>query len=149
MAHFAAHRNRGRIFEVEPAEDAHRIEGLEGHILGWVSIGFTGVIARSRARQGIGKIEGNHLGSVIRRSQADDFGMALGGLGQKIGVGMDQIRDPHAFAVSALAGMNDVAVEINGLLAVGQDGRDADLVAVLDLEIFKRAGYRLLIVVFR
>ena len=145
--HFPAHGNDRRVFEIISAEDAHGIEGLERDVLG------VGLIARSSilscACQRIGKIECNHLRRVVRRSQPDDFGVARRGLGQEIGIGMDEIGNAHAFAVGVLAGMENMAVEINGLLAVGQDGRDADLVAILNLEIFERAGHRFLVIVFR
>ena len=86
MAHFPAHSNHWRIFEVEPAEDAHRVEGLQRDILEIGLAGITHCMARSGAGQSIGKIEGDYLGSIVGRSQADDFGMARRRLGQKVGI---------------------------------------------------------------
>ena len=62
---------------------------------------------------------------------------------------MDDIADFHTIAISILAGAEDVAIEVNGFVAVRQDGRDVDLIAVGDRELFQRLVHRLLFVGFR
>ena len=102
------------------------------------AIGVRAVVPQSGRGQSLGEIEGNHLGSVVGGREANDFSMAHRRLGRKIAVRRDEVGDAHAFAVGVLAGMKNIAIEIDGLLTEGQDGRDADLVAILNLESFER-----------
>jgi len=149
MAHFAAHRNRGRIFEIVAAKDAHRVKGPEHDILFVVRARRIGGIRFRWCPQRVAQIEGDDLRRVVRRIQPDDLRMARGRLRQQVCIGMNKVGDPHAFAIGVLAGMKDVAVEINGLLAVGQQRRDANFVSILNFESFKSLGRVRLIVVLR
>ena len=50
---------------------------------------------------------------------------------------MNQVGELHSLAICVLARMKDVPIEINGLVRIRQDGRDSDLIAILDLEIIQ------------
>ena len=60
ISHLARDCNHGRIFEVEPSEDANNIKRLQDQIL---------VFASKR----IAQIEGEHLGREVRLGQADNL----------------------------------------------------------------------------
>ena len=69
----------------------------------------------------------------IGRHQAHDL-RAIRGFGQQVLIAAQHIVQAHAIAIRDSAGARDVAFDINHALAVGQDGGDADAIAIFDGE---------------
>jgi hypothetical protein len=61
---------------------------------------------------------------------------------------VDEVGDHHPVLVGILAGMENMTIEIDGLFAVGEDGRDPDLIVSLHVEIFKCLVNRFGVVAF-
>src|SRR6266700_235735 len=53
-------------------------------------------------------------------------------------VSSNQVLELHAIVIRVLAGMKNVAIQVDCLFAVRQDGRDMDFVAVLNVEVGER-----------
>lgn len=76
MAHLAAHRNHRRLFKIKAAEYPYRVERFQFQ---W-----------RFPRHDLGKVKGQHRGSVIGRAEANEFSMARGFREQFV-VGRNQI----------------------------------------------------------
>ena len=95
----------GARFEIEPAEYADGIEGLQ-------------LWGRRRIGQRGCQIEALDAGPEVGWIQADDFGVVSRRLGQKIVVRRQQIREPHPVVIRVAARTKYMALQINRLLVV-------------------------------
>ena len=75
--------------------------------------------------------------------------MAAGRLRQQIAVGVKQVGELHSIAIRVFAGMKNVPVEVYGFFGIRQDGRNPDLVPVLNFKIVESFIHRLLVIAFR
>ncbi len=79
--------------------------------------------------QDIGNVEVDSLRMKIGSNEANDFA-ASSGLGQQVLIAVKHIAEPHAVGVGHAARANDVAREIDGALAVGQNRLDANAISI-------------------
>src|SRR5580704_1806534 len=124
LANVTPDGNRGRIFEVEFAVDANRIHRLEQGRVGWI-------------RERVSKIEVFDRRMEVRRIQTNDFGVATGRFRKQVFVRRNDVRDAHVVVVRVPAWAKNVAVEIDGVLVVGRDGKHTDAIAILHLKGFE------------
>ena len=76
----------------------------------------------------------------IRRIQANNFRVAARWFGKQIFVGSENVGDAHVVVIRIAARAEDVAVEIDGVLVVGRDRKDAHAVAILHVKRFEFRG---------
>jgi hypothetical protein len=79
----------------------------------------------------------------IGRSEPDNF-RTVRRLGQHVPIAVKHVAEAHAVAIGQTSGTNDMACEVNGLVAVRQDRIHANPVSILDLEIVDRIPVSLL-----
>src|ERR1700730_12178176 len=87
-----------------------------------------------RISQCSGKVETLDTWVIVRRIEAHNLGIAAGRLRKEIGIRANQIGDFHFITVRVAAGTKNVALKIDGAFVVGRDGKNVDLIAVLDFE---------------
>src|ERR1700678_2955317 len=73
----------------------------------------------------------------VRRIQTNDFGVATGRFRKQVFVRRNDVRDAHVVVVRVPAWAKNVAVEIDGVLVVGRDGKHTDAIAILHLKGFE------------
>ena len=111
----------GGGFEVEAAEDTHGVERLQFRRLRRIG---------QRRRQ----VKAFHAGTEVGRIEPHDLAIVSRGFRQKIAVRRDQICQLHSIVIGIAPGTKNVALQINRLFVVRSNGKDMDLVAVLNLE---------------
>ena len=68
---------------------------------------------------------------------------------QQVAVRTNQVRNAHAVAIRIFSGMKNVAIEVNSFFRIRKDGRNADLIAILHLELVQRGIESLVVIGFR
>ena len=99
--------------------DANGVEGLQRDV--------------TIADEDVGKVEGDGFGVQVGRGEANDFAQR-GGLGEQIAIAVEQVAQVHAIAIRDAAGAGDMAFEIDGAVAVGENGVDVNAIAVFQRE---------------
>src|SRR5581483_8997900 len=133
--YFAGNRYNWWVLKVITPKNPYRVERFQYQII---------VLTRKRVSQ----IKSQHGGSVVGSLQPDDLGMRPRRFRHEIAIGVQKVRNLHAFAVRVFTRPKNVPVQEHSLIGIGQDGRNLDRIAVLHIKFRERFVDPLLIIIF-